>query len=58
MFKKEAEEYRKGRKDLNYFSEPYKQKIERAFSAGAEFGYNKVNEWHYFLQCELECEEN
>ena len=34
--KKEAEEYRKGRKDLNYFSEPYKQKIERAYLAGAK----------------------
>ena len=34
--KKKAEEYRKGRKDLNYFSEPYKQKIERAYLAGAE----------------------
>ena len=45
MFEKEAEEYRAKRKDCQYFSEPYKNKIEKAFKDGAEFGYNKVIEW-------------
>jgi len=47
MFEKEAEEYRINKRDLNSFSESYKQRIERAFRDGAEFGYNKANEWHY-----------
>lgn len=42
MFEKEAEEYRAKRKDCQYFSESYKNKIEKAFKDGAEFGYNKA----------------
>ena len=38
MFEKEAEEYAK--KLLN-------PSLEYAFKDGAEFGYNKANEWHY-----------
>lgn len=34
--KKKAEEYQTGRKDLNYFSEPYKDKIRKAYIAGAK----------------------
>jgi hypothetical protein len=41
MFEKEAEEYRAKRKDCQYFSESYKNRIEKAFKDGAEFGYNK-----------------
>ena len=44
MFEKEAEEYLDKRylKDMGV-RKPCKQ----AFLAGAEFGYNKANEWHY-----------
>ena len=38
MFEKEAEKYAK--KLLN-------PSLEYAFKDGAEFGYNKANEWHY-----------
>ena len=45
MFEKEAEEYAKevygNRTDLDYYG------IPEAFQNGAEFGYNKANEWHY-----------
>jgi hypothetical protein len=47
MFEKEAEEYRAKRKDCQYFSESYKNRIEKAFKDGAEFAYSKANEWHY-----------
>ena len=47
MFEKKAEEYRAKRKDCQYFSESYKNRIEKAFKDGAEFGYKKANEWHY-----------
>ena len=36
---KEAEEYVDLSGNRNY--------TERAFKDGAEFGYNKANEWHY-----------
>ena len=39
MFEKEAEEYVDLSGNRNY--------TERAFKDGAEFGYNKANEWHY-----------
>ena len=53
MFEKDAEEYR-----LNLVSELREKiqngcnckeliDIEMAFQKGAEFGYNKANEWHY-----------
>ena len=39
MFEKDAEEYVDLSGNRNY--------TERAFKDGAEFGYNKANEWHY-----------
>ena len=39
MFEKEAEEYVDLSGNRNY--------TERAFKDGAEFGYNKANEWNY-----------
>ena len=39
MFEKEAEEYVDLSGNRNY--------TERAFKDGAEFGYNKANEWHF-----------
>ena len=53
MFEKEAEEYRKEklieRKDRFVFELPkvYVADIKQAYQNGAEFGYNKANEWHY-----------
>ena len=55
MFEKEAEEYvRKIRHDVNNWGgkEPEERfyneiKFKQAYLAGAEFGYNKANEWHY-----------
>ena len=54
MFEKEAEEYvRKIRHDVINWGgkEPEERfyneiKFKQAYLAGAEFGYNKANEWH------------
>lgn len=43
MFEKEAEEYCTQQKLL----EDVRDNICNAFQDGAEFGYNKANEWHY-----------
>lgn len=44
MFEKEAEEWLDERylKDMGI-----RKPCKKAFLAGAEFGYNKANEWHY-----------
>ena len=55
MFEKEAEEYvRKIRHDVINWdgAEPEERfyneiKFKQAYQQGAEFGYNKANEWHY-----------
>ena len=55
MFEKEAEEYAKERSKklgindccLAYYA------IQRAYRYGAEFGYNKANEWHYVKDGDL-----
>ena len=51
MFEKEAEEYAIG---LTYpkfqdsqIANMVLRDVEGAFQKGAEFGYNKANEWHY-----------
>ena len=66
MFEKEAEEYvRKIRHDVINWdgAEPEERfyneiKFKQAYLAGAEFGYNKSNEWHYPSKGEYpkECE--
>ena len=44
MFEKEAEEYT----DWFWGASPSAQRaIEQSYQKGAEFGYNKANEWHY-----------
>ena len=59
MFEKEAEEYRKEkieeRKDKFVFELPevYVADIKQAFKDGAEFGYNKANEWHFVKDGDL-----
>ena len=64
MFEKEAKEYRKEklieRKDRFVFELPkvYVADIKQAYQKGAEFGYNKANEWQYPSKGELpKCDE-
>lgn len=69
MFEKEAEEWAKEtmdcvktenclNQDCNYFSDEERIIAKSAFEDGAEFGYNKANEWHYPSKGEYpkECE--
>ena len=60
MFKKEAEEYREKGKSEGYYvvSQEMEQEeldyiIDESFKDGAEFGYNKANEWHYVKDGDL-----
>ena len=49
MFEKEAKEYVNKEYDLCYYPEDNlstRINAERDWSKGAEFGYNKANEWH------------
>lgn len=46
MFEKEAEEYTNKYWDSLVDSED-RELLGEAFKDGAEFGYNKANEWHY-----------
>ena len=47
MFEKEAEEY------TNEAEHLHGSAIEQVFKDGAEFGYNKANEWHYVKDGDL-----
>ena len=60
MFEKEAEEYTLnklvGLEDFdNYQSayDRYENGVQEGFQDGAEFGYNKANEWHYVKDGDL-----
>ena len=46
MFEKEAEEY--ATENWEYYEEGQNDSkaLKQAYLAGAEFGYNKANEWH------------
>ena len=69
MFEKEAEEWVKENMDccktdnsvnqsIPYFDEEERCCAKSAFQDGAEFGYNKANEWHYPSKGELpKCDE-
>lgn len=50
MFEKEAKEWVKENidcvRDGTYFSDEERSIAKSAFEDGAEFGYNKANEWH------------
>ena len=48
MFEKEAEEYFGNLDECRT-----KDLMRSAFKAGAEFGYNKANEWHYVKDGDL-----
>ena len=42
MFEKEAKEY-----GDNYVKSKFMETVDETWRKGAEFGYNKANEWHY-----------
>ena len=56
MFEKEAEEYLKTN-NLEWELECHRTspigEVKQAYQKGAEFGYNKANEWHYPSKGEL-----
>ena len=56
MFEKEAEEFER-RKHYRYEDNDYcgdiADGIIQAYQQGAEFGYNKANEWHYVKDGDL-----
>jgi len=65
MFEKEAEEYRVKGKNEGYYlvtqemeQEELDYIIDESFKDGAEFGYNKANEWHYVKDGDLPKHEN
>ena len=51
MFEKEAEEYTK--KKFSSFVKGIQEIARIGFKDGAEFGYNKANEWHYVKDGDL-----
>lgn len=62
MFEKEAEEYKlshshyevaKRENGAEYAKSVENVTIQEAFQHGAEFGYNKANEWHYVKDGDL-----
>ena len=55
MFEKEAEEYFETECLHSYADteEQLKEDVVTAFQKGAEFGYNKANEWHYVKDGDL-----
>lgn len=53
MFEKEAEQYRNDLKSNFLLSEPQLDLACQGFKDGAEFGYNKANEWHYMKDGDL-----
>ena len=48
MFEKEAEEYMSNLDECRT-----KDLMKNAFKDGAEFGYNKANEWHFVKDGDL-----
>ena len=55
MFEKEAEEYyyKTYPVTLNIGEEEREKEVTDIFIKGAEFGYNKANEWHYVKDGDL-----
>ena len=60
MFEKEAEEYyyKTYPVTLNIGEEERKKEVTDIFIKGAEFGYNKANEWHYVKDGDLPKDDN
>ena len=64
MFEKEAEEYanKYGQDAFTQFNmsqmiEPVRMERKLGFQKGAEFGYNKANEWHFVKDGDLPKDE-
>ena len=55
MFEKEAEEYAEN--NAYKYANDYIT-CQEAYQSGAEFGYNKANEWHYMKDGDLPKHEN
>ena len=53
MFEKEADEY--ATENWEYYEEGKNdsKELKQAYQQGAEFGYNKANEWHYVKDGDL-----
>ena len=65
MFEKEAKEYREEWQNKGYYfvSQEMEQIelddiVDATFKDGAEFGYNKANEWHYVKDGDLPKDNN
>ena len=58
MFEKEAEEY--AIENWEHYEEGKNDSkaLKRAYLAGAEFGYNKANEWHFVKDVEYPTHSN
>ena len=58
MFEKEAEEY--SIENWEYYEDGKNDSkaLKQAYLAGAEFGYNKANEWHYVKDGEYPTHSN
>ena len=61
MFEKEAEEYENNAEYIEIDDYGHKvygwYEIEQAYQKGAEYGYNKANEWHYVKDGDLPTKE-
>lgn len=54
MFEKQAEEYQtEKRKTFNEYEQLCWGDVYKDWKNGAEFGYNKANEWHYVKDGDL-----
>ena len=58
MFEKEAEEYTENPKSAWKQGMTCVGSVRQAFKDGAEFCYNKANEWHYVKDEDLPKEDN
>ena len=54
MFDKEAKKYAEKNKKVDWEGfDKNKEDLEQGFKDGAEFGYNKANEWHFVKDGDL-----
>jgi hypothetical protein len=58
MFETEAEEYAKQNNPAEYGVRATHFTVLNSFKDGAEFGYNKANEWHYVKDGDLPKEDD
>lgn len=58
MFETEAEEFADSKSSFWRQGRTCIDSVKQAFQKGAEFGYNKANEWHYVKDGDLPKHEN